>query len=308
MDRLAAMHLFVRVAERGSFSAVALQMGVARSVVTRQIAALEAHLGVKLLARSTRRLALTSAGGAYLEKCRVILNLVESAETGLAEERHVPRGPIRLSLPLSFGIRHLAPLMLEFATQFPEVTLDMDYSDRRSNLFEEGLDMAIRISGRLEPGDVARRISSGRMMVFASPDYLARHGEPRHPSELIHHECLGYTGAPSPQSWEFLIDGEAKNFPVRSRLQANNGDVLMQAAICGFGLAYEPTFIGADALAAGQVRQILSEFPIPELGIHAVLPGNRHVPHRVRVLMDFLVERLGGSPPWESMVDSAKII
>jgi DNA-binding transcriptional LysR family regulator len=304
MDRLDAMRLFMRVAERGSFSAVAQQMGLARSVVTRQVAALEAHLGVKLLARSTRRLTLTSAGAAYLEKCRVILNLVEAAETGLAEERQVPRGPIRMSLPLSFGICHLAPVLLEFAARYPEATLDMDYSDRRSNLFEEGLDLAIRITGRLEPGDVARRISGGRMMVVAAADYLARHGEPLHPSELIHHECLGYTAAPNPQSWEFLIDGEPRNFPVRSRLQANNGDVLMQAAIRGFGLAYGPTFICAEALAGGQVRRVLADFPIPDLGIYAVLPGNRHVPHRVRVLMDFLAERLGSSPPWEALADS----
>ena len=138
MDRLDAMHLFVRVAELGSFSAVAQQLGVARSVVTRQIAALEAHLGAKLMARSTRRLTLTSAGTAYLEKCRVILNLVEAAETGIAEERQTPRGSIRLSVPLSFGLKRLAPLLLEFSNQYPEVALDMDFSDRRSNLIEEG--------------------------------------------------------------------------------------------------------------------------------------------------------------------------
>jgi len=303
MDRLDAMQVFMRVAERGSFSAVAQQMGLARSVVTRQVAALEAHLGVKLLARSTRRLTLTSAGAVYLEKCRVILNLVEVAETGVAEERQVPRGPIRMSLPLSFGIGHLAPVLLEFAERYPEATLDMDYSDRRSNLFEEGFDLAIRITGRLEPGDVARRISSGRMMVIASADYLARHGEPLHPADLIDHECLGYTAAPNAQSWEFLIDGEPRNFPVRSRLQANNGDVLMEAVIRGFGLAYEPTFICAEALATGQVRRILADFAIPQLGIHAVLPGNRHVLHRVRMLMDFLAERLGSSPPWEILAD-----
>ncbi len=176
MDRLAAMHLFVRVAELGSFSAVAQQLGVARSVVTRQIAALEAHLGVKLMARSTRRLALTSAGTAYLEKCRVILNLVEAAETDVAEERLTPRGNIRISLPLSFGLKRLAPLLLDFSQRHPEVALDMDYSDRRVNLIEEGIDLSIRITRRLEPGDVARKIGTGRMLAVASPEYLARHG------------------------------------------------------------------------------------------------------------------------------------
>ena len=299
MDRLDAMRLFVRVAERGSFSAVAQQLGLARSMVTRQVAALEAHLGVKLLARSTRRLTITSAGAAYLEKCRVILNLVEAAETGVAEENLAPRGTIRLSLPLSFGIRHLAPLLLEFATRFPAVTLDADYSDRRSNLFEEGIDLAVRITRRLESGDVARRLGSSRLLVVAAPEYLARHGEPRHPSELIHHECLGYTAGANAQSWTFLIDGKPQGFPVRGRLQANNGDVLLQAVIGSFGIACEPAFICAEALAAGQVRPILTDFAVPELGIHAVLPSNRHVPHRVRVLMDFLAERLGTNPPWE---------
>lgn len=292
MDRIGAMRLFVRVAESGSFSAVAQQLGVARSVVTRQVAALEAGLGVKLIARSTRRLALTSAGAVYLEKCRVILNLVEAAETEVAAERLTPRGRIRLSAPLSFGIRHLAPLLLDFAELHPEVELDMDYSDRRSNLFEEGLDLAIRIARRLEPGDVARRIGAGRLLVVAAPDYLTRHGEPRHPAELVHHACLGYTATSSP-TWEFVVDGQPRAFPVRARLLANNGDVLLQAAMRGLGLAYEPDFIAADAVAAGQLRQVLTDFPIPDLGIHAVLPGNRHIPHRVRVLIDFLAARLG---------------
>ena len=160
MDRLDAMRLLIRVAELGSFSAVAHQLGAARSVVTRQIAALESHLGTKLLARSTRRLSLTSAGTAYLEKCREILNLVEIAETGLAEERQTPRGSIRLSLPLVYSLRHLAPLLLEFSRLYPEVELDMDFSDRRSNLIQEGIDLAVRITPRLEPGDVARRLGS----------------------------------------------------------------------------------------------------------------------------------------------------
>jgi DNA-binding transcriptional LysR family regulator len=300
MDRIDAMRLFVRVSELNSFSAAAQQLGLARSAVTRQIAALEAHLGVKLLARSTRRLALTTAGTAYLEKCRVILNLVDAAETGLAEERQTPRGAIRLSLPLSFGLRHLAPLLLDFASLYPEVSLDMDYSDHRSNLFEEGLDLAIRITPRLQPGDVARRVSSARLVVLAAPDYLARHGEPRHPEELIHHECLGYTAAARSGSWPFTVEGAVQGFPVRSRIQANNGDVLLEAAVRGLGIVIQPTFLAAPALAAGSVREILKDFAIPELGIYAVLPSNRHMPHRVRMLVDFLIERLGPKPPWDT--------
>ena len=292
MDRLDAMHLFVRVAELGSFSAVALQLGVARSVVTRQIAALEAHLGVKLMVRSTRRLALTSAGTAYLEKCRVILNLVESAEADVAEERLTPRGNIRISLPLSFGLKRLAPLLLDFSRRYPEVSLVMDYTDRRVNLIEEGIDLSVRITRRLEAGDVARKIGTGRMLVVASADYLGRHGRPQHPAELVHHECLGYTAAGNQQTWQFMIDGQLESFPIRSRINANNGDVLTEAAAQGLGITCQPHFITDSFLADGRVEQILAGFPIPELGIYAMLPSNRQVPHRVRVLMDFVAGEL----------------
>ncbi len=292
MDRLDAMRLFVRVAELGSFSAVALQLGAARSVVTRQIAALESHLGTKLLARSTRRLSLTSAGTTYLEKCREILNLVEIAETGLAEERQTPRGQIRLSLPLVYSLRHLAPLLLEFSRLYPEVELDMDFSDRRTNLIQEGIDLAVRITPRLEPGDITRRLGSARMVVLASAAYLAAHGTPQHPSELIDHQCLGYTAGPSSQRWSFMVDGRLESFAIRPRLLANNGDVLLKAAVAGLGIAQQPAFIADEHLRSGELREVLKDFPLPELGIYAVLPGNRHIPHRLRVLMDFLVERL----------------
>jgi DNA-binding transcriptional LysR family regulator len=287
MDRLAAMHLFVRVVERGSFAAVAQQTGLARSVVTRQIAALEAHLGVKLMARSTRRLALTSAGAAYLEKCRVILNLVEAAETDVGEERLSPRGSIRISLPLSFGLKRLAPLLLDFSRRYPEVDLDMDYSDRRVKLIEEGIDLAIRITRRLDGGDVARRIGASRLQVAAAPDYLARHGRPQHPADLLHHECLGYTAGGPPQQWQFIVDGQLASFAVRSRLHANNGEVLAEAAAQGLGITLQPDFILDTWLAAGRLEPIRDPFPLPELGIYALLPSNRQVPPRVRVLMAF---------------------
>lgn len=292
MDRLDAMQCFVRVAELGSFAAVAQQLGVARSVITRQIAALERHLGIKLLARSTRRLALTSAGTAYLEKCRVILNLVEVAETDVATERQTPRGAIRISVPLSFGIRRLSALLLDFSQHYPEVSLDIDYTDRRVNLIEEGIDLAIRITQRLEAGDVARKIGSSRMRVVAAPDYLARHGRPQHPAELASHECLGYTAGRTNLPWPFGIDGQIEIFHPASRIKANNGDFLSEAAAQGLGITCQPDFIVDDLIQKKRVEEILDPFPMPELGIYVVLPGNRHVPHRVRVLMDFLAGAL----------------
>lgn len=300
MDRLDSMDIFRRVAELGSFSAVARQLNVARSVVTRQVAALEARLGARLIARSTRRLSLTSAGSAYLEKCREILRLVDAAESDLAEERQMPRGHIRLSVPLSFGLRHLTPILLDFGSAYPEVSLEVDYTDRKVNLIEEGADLAIRITGRLAAQEVARRISVCRATVVAAPDYLWRHGEPTHPAQLIDHECFGYTPVDR-YGWTFVIDGEAHRFPVRNRLCANNGDALLDAAERGMGLTNPPTFIAASSIEAGLVKPVLTAFAQPELGIYAVFPGNRYVPRRVRLLVDFLIERIGPEPYWDSV-------
>lgn len=301
MDRLDAMRLFARVADLGSFTAVAQQMNLARSVVTRQVAALESHLGTKLIARSTRRLSLTSEGAGYLEKCREILDLVDAAETGLNEERQAPRGPIRLTVPSSFGVRQLMPLFAEFMDSHSGITLELEFSDRRVNLIEAGFDLAIRISDRLEPGDVARRIGSSRGVVAAAPAYLKRHGRPAHPQDLIHHECLGYLLSPR-ADWSFVVDGETRWFPVRGRLQANNGEALLEAAIRGLGITRTPTFVAEQAVRDGRLELLLPGFPTLELGIYAVFPGNRHLPQRVRALVEFLAGRIGANPPWDAIL------
>jgi DNA-binding transcriptional LysR family regulator len=293
VDRLDAMRLFVRVVEMGSFSAVANQLNVARSVVTRQVAALEAHLGTKLLARSTRRLTLTSAGTLYLEKCRVILNLVDAAETDVAEDRGTPRGAIRLSLPMIYGVKRLAPLLLAFAEQHPEVELSMDFSDRRAKLVEEGIDLSIRITRRLEPNDIVRKLGTCRLLAVAAPDYLLRHGRRKHPADLAGHECLGYRQDTGSQPWTFEADGRMQDFFVPIRLDASNGEVLAGAALRGMGITLQPDFIVASQMADGHLEQVLADFATPELGIYAVLPSNRHVPYRVRRLIEFLAERLG---------------
>ncbi len=292
MDRLDAMRMFVRVAELGSLSAVAQQLGVARSVVTRQVAALEAHLGAKLMVRSTRHLSLTSAGTAYLEKCRVILNLVDSAETDVAQERAIARGNIRIGLPLSFGLKRLAPLLLEFAERHAEVSLEMDYSDRRVGLVEEGFDLSIRITARLNPGDVVRKLGSCRLVTVASPAYLARHGRPSRPADLAGHECLAYEGDASPGTWAFGTGDHSESVHVRSRFSANNGDVLAEAAAHGLGITLQPDFIVEPYLEDGRLEKVLESFAPPELGVYALLPGTRHMPYRVRVLIEFLSARL----------------
>lgn len=292
MDRIDAMRAFVRVTELGSFAAVAAQHGVARSVVTRQIGGLERRLGAKLLARSTRRLALTSAGTAYLVKARAILALVEAAEAGAAEERADVSGPIRLSLPLSFGVERLAPPLLEFAQAHPEVALEMDYTDRRVNLIEEGFDLSIRLTAHLAATDVVRRLGRCRMMTVAAPAYLARRGRPAKPAELAHHACLAYGNGPNRNAWQYTVSGHVQSFPVGSVLLANNGEVLADAAARGLGIALLPAFIVERRVREGLLEEILTRCAPPELGVYAVLPGSRFLPHRVRVLLDFLAARL----------------
>jgi DNA-binding transcriptional LysR family regulator len=298
MDKLESMALFVRVAEMGSFSAVARQKGIARSIVTRQIAHLENTLGVKLLTRSTRSVSLTSHGTAYLEQCRAILDLVEAAETGLAEAHQAPRGNLRLSLPLSYGLKRLAPALLEFAQAYPEVSLEMDYTDRRVDLVEEGIDLGIRITRQLTGTDIVRRIGTVHMRAVAAPGYLARHGWPRHPSDLAHHACLSYSSQGRPAVWEFWVGGAITEFPIRSRIHANNGEVLTEAAARELGITYQPDFIVDDSIASGRIVKLLDDYPAVEMGIYAMLPSNRQIPYRVRVLLDFLAERVGA---WDAV-------
>lgn len=292
MNRLEAMNLFVRVAELGSFTAAAHQLGVGRSVVTRQIAALEKHLGATLMIRSTRSLALTSAGSAYLEKCRVILDLIQEAEAGVMEERLTPSGPLRVSLPLSYGLRRLVPLLLEFSQTYPDISLAMNFSDRQLNLIEEGIDLSIRITGQLNAGDIVRRLGNCRLLTVAAPTYLASRGRPQHPTDLDQHTGLGYSNQANNQPWSFQVDGQLQSVYVPLRLQANNGDALAAAAVLGMGIAVLPDFIIDQQLAEKQLEVLLKEFEPPALGVYAVLPSNRYMPHRVRVLIDFLSSRL----------------
>jgi DNA-binding transcriptional LysR family regulator len=274
MDKFNAMQVFVRVAEAGSFTAVANQLNVARSMVTRQIASLEKQLGSKLIIRSTRSLTLTTAGAAYLERCRVILNMVDAAESSLSEEKVEPRGRIRLGLPLSFGLQKLMPRLAEFSKRHPHIQLSIDVS--------------IRITGDLDPSDIVRKLGTCKILTLASPDYLAQHGTPKHPRELQNHECLAYAMDMKPANWIYEVAGSSINVPIRGRMMANNGEALMKATAEGIGITRQPDFIAQSFLDGGEVVEILKKFAIAPLGIYAVLPSNRYIPHRVSVLIEYL--------------------
>jgi DNA-binding transcriptional LysR family regulator len=292
MERLEAMRLFVLVSELGSFGKAAQQSDLSPSVVTRQIARLEAHLSVKLLARSTRHVSLTSAGADYLTRCRAILSLVQKSESEISRERTLPSGTIRISLPMSFGIARLAPLLNDFSQHYPRVSLDMHLTDRHVNLVEEGVDVAIRVTRALDANDVARKLACSRSVVVVAPEYLARRGRPGHPADLQSHECLTYTGAATGPKWQFVVNNQVCSVLVNGHIQANNGDVLMQAATRGLGIACLPEFIVGRPLASGELVEILSDYAMPQIGIYAILPSNRHIPQRIKLLMDFVSKRL----------------
>jgi DNA-binding transcriptional LysR family regulator len=219
-------------------------------------------------------------------------------EGDLAGERQTLRGTIRATVPLVFGVLHLTPLILEFSRLHPEIRVDLDFNDRRVNLIEDGLDLGLRITGNLSDTAVARHLTTLRSVVVASPGYLAKHGEPRHPDDLRHHACLVYS-LTARASWSFLIDGKPYGVDVAGPLVANNGSVLQEAAIQGLGIIHEPTFIAAEAIRAGQLVPILRDFATPALEMYAVFPGHRFVPQRVRAFVDFLADRLGPEPYWD---------
>lgn len=292
MNLLEAMKTFIKVAELGSFSAAANQIGVGRSAVSRQIAALEDHLGGKLLLRSTRNVSLTAAGAAYLEKCREILQLVEMSQAEVSKESVMPRGPISISLPLSFGLSRVVPLLLAFRQQYPDIIFSINFSDSQLNLIEAGVDLAIRITDKLQPTDIVRRLGHAALYIVASPEYLREKGTPKHPSELVQHRCLGYSVHGNNQPWQFTVDEKPQFHQLEYVLQANNGEALVEAAVASIGIAVVPDFIADDYLRNGQLQRILQPFEPPELGIYALLASNRFMPHRLRLLVDYLAKQL----------------
>lgn len=300
MDRFETLQTFVAVVEAGSFSAAAARLGRAKSAVSRQVAALEAHLGAQLLNRTTRRLSLTEAGREFYERAQRILADLAEAEQSVAAEQTALRGRLRLAAPLSFGLLHLAPALEAFLQQHPELVLDLDLDDRRINLVEEGFDLALRIGELADSTLVARPLAPIRMVLCASPDYLRRHGTPRTPADLGFHAGLVYGNIPEAQQWRFLdAAGKTHSVKVPARLRANNGDVLVQAALAGLGVVVSPSFIAHRALAAGQLVPLLPEYQAPGTTAYAVYPSRRHLPQRVRALIEFLAQRFGDTPYWD---------
>lgn len=302
MDRFEAMQTFVRVVESGGISAAASRFGMAKSAVSRRLQELENHLGVQLLQRTTRRIHLTEDGRLFYERSLRILDEVEEAERSVSSEQQRVHGLLRVAAPLSFTLRHLTPLINEFLQRYPEVRLELDVEDRQINLLEEGVDLAVRI-GRLDDSSlVARRLAPMSTVVCASPDYLVRRGEPQTPADLNEHDGLSYGNLSDQRQWT-LLDQQGAVYTPRphARMRSNNGDVLLEAAIAGLGIAVMPTFLCNRELASGKLLALLDGYRSEESAVYAIYPSRRHLPLRVRVFIDFLAERMGDSPPWERL-------
>lgn len=299
MDRLAAMQVFARVVEHGSFAKAAERLGISTSACSRRVAELEAHLDVRLLNRTTRRLSLTESGQAFYERCVQVLADLEEAEQAAAASAARPRGTLKLTCSISFGVRHVAPLVPAFAARHPEMRFDVQLSDRFVDLVEEGFDLAIRIGESPDQNVIARRLGETCLVPCAAPRYLREHGAPETPADLARHACLTYEYQPVRGTWRFT-DRSGREHAVRvaGPMHANNGEMLAAAAVEGIGIALEPDFIVGTDLAAGRLVRILGDYAPTPTGIYAVYPSRRHLSAKVRAFVDFLAERFAAPGGW----------
>lgn len=300
MDKFEDLQAFVAVVEAESFTGAAERLGTAKSVVSRRVSALEERLGVQLLRRTTRTLNLTQTGRSFYEHSARILADLEEAESAVQQEHGELRGTLRVALPLSFGVRHMCKPIASFSRLHPKIRFDLDLNDRRIDLVEEGMDLAIRIGHLPDSSLVARRLFEVRTVVCASPHYLSVHGEPKSPAELSEHDCLVYSNLPDPETWRWKDAGSRKQgVDVRVVMRASNGDLLANAAAHGLGVVLQPTFLASEAIRRGNLVPILEDYEWPVSPAFAVYPPTRHLSYRVRAFIDFLADRFAGTPQWD---------
>lgn len=300
MDRFEDLQAFVAVVEAGSFTAAADRLGIAKSAISRRVSALEERLGVQLLRRTTRRLNVTDTGQSFYEHSARILADLEEAESAVAQEHGELRGALRVALPLSFGIRHMCEPIAGFNRKHPRVTFDLDLNDRRIDLLQEGVDLAVRIGRLADSSLIARRLFDARTIVCASEKYLEQHGTPQTPYDLRTHDCLVYGNLAEPSVWVWNErNGSRDHVDVNVAMTATSGDFLCAAAIQGLGIVMQPTFIAGAAISSGDLVPILTDYEWPVSRAYAVYPPTRHLSYRVREFIDFLAGHFAGLPRWD---------
>lgn len=292
MDRLLEMQTFCAVVDAGSFVKAADSLDMSRAAVSRYVADLEARLGVRLLHRTTRRLSLTEEGAVFNTRCRELLSGIEEAEAEVSSSSGAARGLLRVNVPVTFGILHLAPLWHAFHALHPQVRLNVELSDRVVDVIEEGYDVAIRIATLPSSSLISKRLAATRIVLCATPQYLATHGAPRHPSDLTEHQVIGYSYWSSGDAWTFDGPDGPVSVKIRPWLTSNNGDTCRSVALAHQGIILQPSFLIGDDLASGRLVEILPEYRSIELGIYAIYPTRKHVAPKVRALVNFLESAL----------------
>jgi DNA-binding transcriptional LysR family regulator len=301
VDRFEAYRVFSQVVESGGFSKAAEHLGLSPTAASRHVADLEAHLQTRLLNRTTRRISLTETGRAFYERCVQLLADLDEAEQEASRAAVVPRGTIKLTAAVNFGVRHLAPAIAEFLAAHREVRFDVSLSDRIVDLVEEGFDVGIRIGGAGSEHIVARKLGETRLVPCAAPAYLAAHGAPQSPDDLERHNCFTYEYVTPKNLWRFRDPaGGERTVRVRGSLHSNNGDLLAEAAARGAGIVFEPAFIVGPDVRAGRLVPLLQDYVPAPVPIYAVYPSRKHLSAKIRLFIDFLVARFADAQDWSA--------
>ena len=301
MDRLQAMEMFVRVVETGSFSKAAKEFGTTQPTVTKQVAATEARLKVRLLNRNTRGVSLTESGALYYERCRIIVRDVEEADSIARLRQAQAQGLLRIGTSVAFGRRVVVPLALEFMALHPQVQVDLSFEDRYVDLIAQGVDVAVRMGKLADSSLGARFLGMNPWLLVAAPKYLKKRGTPRRPPDLSAHDALIYSSVQGDDVWHlFTPNGEPVTVPVTGKLRSNNLSAVLAAARADLGVAALPWYVAADSLASGHVVEVLKGHSLPEQEIHAVFPSPKLVPGKVQAFIAFLQGRFAGRW-WEAL-------
>ncbi|WP_085629887.1 MULTISPECIES: LysR family transcriptional regulator [unclassified Pseudomonas] len=296
MDKLHAMSIFVRVIERGSFSAVARELQTTQPTISKVLRALERQLGGKLIARSTRKLSLTDEGQRYYNECRTILAAVDAAEHSFQSGRETVAGPLRIGSSVSFGRLQIAPRLAAFLEHYPQVQIDLQLSDQNQDLVSEGLDVSLRIGALSDSGMIARPIGLTHRITVAAPAYLERHPVPLAPADLRRHNCLQFNLLSSQNLWTYERDGQRHEVRIQGNAQSNNSEAIREMVLGGLGIALSPVWLFSEDLKAGRVVALLQDYRTQPLPMHAVFPANRRQSARIHAFVDFMAQALATAP------------
>ncbi|KAA0939509.1 MULTISPECIES: LysR family transcriptional regulator [unclassified Psychrobacter] len=302
MDRIDAMRAFVAVVTEGSFSNAANTLQLSPQLVSKYVSKLEEQLNTRLLNRTTRKVSLTEAGSHYFGHAQQILLSIDDMESKLGGLQQNPKGVLRISAPVSFALKHMAKLITDFQIHYPLVKVDLQLTDRKVDIVEEGFDVALRIGQLKSSSLIAKKVAPIRVMLCAAPDYLNKHGTPTQPEDIAEHRYLHYSYMNMDGKDDIYQLLKAKYLKQGSELRSNNGDVLVDAAIAGAGLVLQPTFIISESISSGKLVVVLPEIEPEALGLYAVYAHRKLLPHKVRCFIDFMEGYYGTPPYWDESI------